>query len=185
MFNQEQRIALLKLARDSISSGILAGSPLNINLAKFSPPLTEKRASFVTLEIDNRLRGCIGSLEARRPLVEDIADNSWAAAFLDPRFSPVTHDELDLITIHLSILSKPKPLQFDSEAALIKQLQPHIDGLILDEGSKRATFLPSVWESLIEPKQFLAHLKQKAGLPSDYWSDNLKVYRYTTESFGE
>jgi AmmeMemoRadiSam system protein A len=185
MFSQEQRLALLKLARSSIRNGVLTHCPLKINLTDFPPALTEKRASFVTLEIDNRLRGCIGSLEAWRPLVEDITENSWAAAFSDPRFPPVTNDELGQITLHLSILSKPKPLQFDSEAALIKQLQPHIDGLILEEGAKRATFLPSVWESLTEPKPFLAHLKQKAGLPSDYWSDSLRIYRYTTESFGE
>ncbi len=115
----------------------------------------------------------------------DIAENSWAAAFSDPRFPPVNKGELERIEIHLSILSKPELIRFSSEENLISQLRPGIDGLILEEGLHRGTFLPSVWESLNEPALFLAHLKQKAGLPTGYWSDNLKVLRYTTESFGE
>jgi len=185
MLNPQQHQALLKLARDSITSGVLTGSPLNIDLTDFSPELTEERASFVTLEINKQLRGCIGSLEAWQPLVEDIINNSWAAAFSDPRFPPVTQNELEVINFHLSILSKPKIMLFSSEEDLIQQLQPYIDGLVLEEGAKRATFLPSVWENLTDSKQFLSHLKQKAGLPTDYWSDNLRVHRYTTESFGE
>ncbi|RLA19737.1 MAG: AMMECR1 domain-containing protein [Gammaproteobacteria bacterium] len=185
MLSQQHRLILLKLARDSITSGIMTGQPLQLNLNDYPPELTEERATFVTLEINDKLRGCIGSLEARRSLAKDIAENSWAAAFNDPRFPAVSKSELETVDIHLSILSIPQSMQFSSERELINQLRPRIDGLILEEGGFRATFLPSVWESLEEPAYFLQHLKQKAGLPTDYWSDNLRVYRYTTESFGE
>jgi AmmeMemoRadiSam system protein A len=185
MLNQEQRKQLLALSREAITSSLMLGSQLQLTLNDYPPELMEERATFVTLEIDGRLRGCIGSLKARRPLAIDIVENSCAAAFSDPRFPPVNKTELEAIEIHLSILSKPKMIQFSSEEELISQLRPNIDGLVLEDGLHRGTFLPSVWESLHEPALFLKHLKQKAGLPTDYWSDNLKVLRYTTDSFGE
>jgi AmmeMemoRadiSam system protein A len=142
------------------------------------------RASFVTLNIADRLRGCIGRLEATRPLVEDLADNAFSAAFRDPRFPPLSALEYTQIALHVSILSPATELEFNDQADLVRRIRPGIDGLILIEGSHRGTFLPSVWESLPEPREFIAQLKVKAGLPADYWSDRIKVLRYTTESFG-
>ena len=137
----------------------------------------------VTLERRGQLRGCIGMLEAVRPLVRDIAENAFAAAFRDPRFPPLTIDELADLELHISILSPAEAVHFKSEQDLIEQLKPGIDGLILREGYRRGTFLPSVWEQLPDASQFLRHLKQKAGLPADYWSDSLKIFRYSTEMF--
>ncbi len=179
--NKEQQQRLLELAKKAIQHGLATGRPLTIDLADFPAELTVKRATFVTLEKHQHLRGCIGMLTAVRPLVEDIAENAFAAAFEDPRFPPLAADELDELDIHLSILTPAEPVSFSSEQDLLNQLQPHIDGLILQEGSRRSTFLPSVWEQLPEPTQFLRHLKQKAGLPPNYWSETIKAYRYTTE----
>lgn len=120
-------------------------------------------------------------LEAIQPLVQDIAENAFSAAFRDPRFPPLEAGELSDLSIHLSILSPAEELTFASQEDLLAQLRPGIDGLILQEGHRRGTFLPTVWDSLPTSDQFLRHLKQKAGLPPDYWSDTLKVFRYTTE----
>jgi uncharacterized protein len=177
----EQQQTLLKIAKDSIQHGLTTGTPLSVNLADYSAELTLQRATFVTLEKHQQLRGCIGMLTAVRPLIEDVADNAFSAAFRDPRFPPVAANELDELEIHISILTPSEPMIFTSEADLLSQIQPDIDGLILQEGGRRGTFLPSVWEQLPDPKQFLRHLKQKAGLPPDYWSDSIKVSRYHTE----
>ncbi len=179
--NNGHRQQLLAIAKRSIRHGLQTGKPLAINLADFPAELAELRATFVTLEKDHQLRGCIGMLEALRPLAEDIAKNAYSAAFNDPRFPPLQAGELDGLDIHLSILTPAEPVSFSSEQNLLAQLQPGIDGLILEEGHRHGTFLPSVWESLPEPEQFLRHLKQKAGLPADYWSDTLKIYRYRTD----
>jgi len=180
--NKDYQQKLLDVARASIQHGLQAGCALKINLADYPKVLLECRASFVTLELHQQLRGCIGRLEATRPLIEDVAQNAFLAAFQDARFPPVTIDELTELEIHISLLSERVPVIFCSEQDLISQLRPKIDGLILEEGQLRATFLPSVWEQLPEPKQFLRHLKQKAGLAVGYWSDTIKVYRYQTES---
>jgi len=127
------------------------------------------------------LRGCIGRLEAARPLAEDIAENAYAAAFQDPRFQPLQQSELEGLEIHLSLLTPSEPMAFTSEQDLLGQLRPGEDGVILAEGSRRGTFLPSVWEQLTTPRQFLEHLKLKAGLPASYWSNSIKAWRYQTE----
>lgn len=175
---------LLELAKASIQHGLQTGKPLKIDLADYPAELHARRATFVTLHINHDLRGCIGMLEAIRPLAEDIAENAFAAAFKDPRFPPLSAQEFKGLQIHLSILTNPEPIAFSSEQDLISQLQPGIDGLILQDGYRRGTFLPSVWESLPNPEQFLRHLKQKAGLPPDYWSDSIRVSRYRTEVVG-
>jgi AmmeMemoRadiSam system protein A len=172
---------LLQLAGESIRLG-LCGQTLKVRAADYAAPLRERRASFVTLHVDARLRGCIGTLEARRRLVEDVADNAWRAAFRDPRFPALTWPEYERLKIHIALLSPPEPMQFASEEELLAQLRPRVDGLILEEGHYRGTFLPSVWEQLPEPREFLRQLKRKAGLPSDYWSERIRVQRYTTES---
>jgi AmmeMemoRadiSam system protein A len=175
---------LLDLARQSIRHGLVHRVPLPIRLEEWSAELCAIRATFVTLHQHNRLRGCIGTLEAVRPLAEDISHNAFAAAFRDPRFPPVTEGEIEMLSIHLSLLTPSVPLTFTSEADLLSQIVPFEDGLILEDGQRRGTFLPAVWESLPEPYAFLQHLKMKAGLPLDYWSDTLKVSRYRTEMIG-
>lgn len=178
---ETQQRLLLALAKSSIEYGLKSGRPLSVKLEDYSPELIERRATFVTLTINEQLRGCIGMLKAVRPLVQDIAENAFSAAFRDPRFPSLKVTELERITIHLSILSPSQAMHFTSEADLIRQLRPSIDGLILVEGSLRGTFLPSVWDTLPDPADFLRHLKQKAGLPPGYWSDSVKIYRYSTD----
>ena len=130
-----------------------------------------------------QLRGCIGILKPVRPLAEDIAYNAWAAAFSDSRFMPLQADELDGLDIHISILAAPEKMEFASEDDLVEQIRPGTDGLILEDGFNKGTFLPSVWESLKDSREFLNHLKLKAGLPAIYWSDEIRVQRYTVEEF--
>ncbi len=184
-YNTEQRRTLLAVARASIRHGLDTGRPLNVDVQAFDPALRRNRASFVTLNERGELRGCIGSLEAYRPLVADVAENAYNAAFRDPRFPPVTPDEFDALRIHVSVLSEPEPMDFTDEADLLAQIRPGVDGLILEDRGCRGTFLPSVWEQLPDKREFLTHLKLKAGLPPNYWSPTLRVWRYTTESFSE
>jgi AmmeMemoRadiSam system protein A len=183
MLNPEQRRYLLDLARRSIVHGLERGAPLAVELSAVEADLRRMAACFVTLEIQGRLRGCIGMLEPVRPLAEDVAHNAYAAAFSDPRFPPLQAGELEGLDIHISVLGAPAAMEIASEADLLRQLRPGVDGLILQEGSRRATFLPSVWGSLPEPVQFVAHLKQKAGWPAGYWSPGIRAFRYETEQF--
>lgn len=182
--NQERRL-LLDMARHSIAYGLEHGRAPTIETSALPDALRQPGASFVTLHLDGQLRGCIGSLQATRPLVEDVAENAFAAAFRDPRFAPVSAAEIDRLDIQVSVLSPPEAMRFDDEQDLLGKIEPGVDGLILEDNGHRGTFLPSVWESLPERRDFLHHLKQKAGLPADYWSDSLKVSRYRTESFSE
>lgn len=182
-YTPEDKRLLLNLARDSIAHGLETGRALSVAVEDFSAALQQPRATFVTLELDQRLRGCIGMLDAMRALVDDVAHNAWAAAFSDPRFPPVSRHEAEQLSIHISVLSPSQAMTFSSELDLLRQLRPGVDGLILQEGARyRGTFLPSVWESLPEPRDFLRRLKQKAGLPESYWSETLTVRRYTTVS---
>ena len=185
LLHAEQRQALLGVARRSIALGLEEGRPLRVNLEDYAAELRTQRGAFVTLQEFGQLRGCIGHLEARQPLVKDVAENAFAAAFRDPRFPPVTARELERLHIEISVLTPATPLSFGSEQELVTLIEPGRDGLILEEGLARGTFLPSVWESLPKPVDFLRHLKRKAGLPENYWSDRLRVSRYRTESFGE
>ena len=173
---------LLRVARDSISSGLSTGKALSVRAPDFEPQLREVRASFVTLTIEGRLRGCIGALEAKLPLVEDVAERAFAAAFQDPRFPLLKENEFPKLAIHISILTPNEPMRFKDEADLLSQLRPGMDGLIIAKGQHRATFLPSVWESLPDPAQFLTHLKHKAGITDGSSSEPLQAWRYTTES---
>ena len=141
-------------------------------------------AAFVTLNAHGRLRGCIGSLQANRPLVADISENAYAAAFEDPRFEPLTAAELAETDIHISIVAPPRPITFRDEADLVAQLRPNIDGVVLADQEKTATFLPTVWRDYPAPAQFLRELKRKAGLRPDHWSDAITASRYTTRQFG-
>ena len=174
---------LLKIAQNAIFQGFENHRGKASDLGILPDELMEKRATFVTLTIKGALRGCIGMLEACRPLAEDVAANAHAAAFEDPRFPPLTRKEFEKLEIHISILSPPEEMIFSSEADLLRQVRPGIDGLVIQDGFRRGTFLPSVWAELPEKKLFWAHLKLKAGLPADYWSDTLRVFRYTTDCF--
>jgi len=180
-----QRATLMDVARRSIEHGLASGQPLVVTPSEYHRDLKAVRASFVTLQKNGQLRGCIGHLEAVQPVVVDVAENAFAAAFRDPRFSPLTAAEWPDVDVHLSLLTTPERMQFNDEADLIGQIRAGEDGLILQDGPNRGTFLPSVWESLPNPVDFLIHLKRKAGLAANHWSDRVEVYRYHTESFGD
>ncbi len=177
----EQVERLLSLAAKSIEQGI-GGRRLQLDLSTYTGDLVENGASFVTLKINGVLRGCVGTLDAHQPLVVDVAENAYAAAFRDTRFQPLTSQESLQLDIHISLLTPSEPMQFDSEQDLLNQLRPYEDGLIFSSGHYRATFLPTVWESLPEPQEFLRQLKHKAGLAPEYWSDDIKVRRYSALS---
>ena len=157
--------------------------------ASSTPPhpawLDAPGAVFVTLTQASQLRGCIGSLEAHRSLAEDVQANARAAAFADPRFAPLRREELARTRIEVSLLSAPTAMDFRDEADALAQLRPGIDGVILEAGWHRATFLPQVWEQLPDPRQFIAHLKAKAGLPANAWPADIRLSRYTVEKYRE
>lgn len=173
--------ALLVRARNAIAAEF--GQPPRPEPAH--PSLDAPGATFVTLTQGGRLRGCIGSLEAHRPLGEDVRANARAAAFRDPRFPPLLESELARTRVEVSLLSPMQEIAFLDEADARAQLRPGIDGVILQHDWHRATFLPQVWEQLPEPRQFLANLKRKAGLAADFWADDLHLSRYQVEKFKE
>jgi len=184
MLSEAQRKQLVDIAWQSLRHGLTHGRPLQVDTTRFDEALSAAGASFVTLQQHGRLRGCIGSLEAHQPLAADVAQNAFSAAFRDPRFPPLDKRELEGLTLEISVLAIPEAMAFSSEQDLLRHLRPGVDGLILEHSGQRGTFLPSVWESLPHPADFLRQLKRKAGLPEDYWSENLRVWRYTTEKFG-
>jgi uncharacterized protein len=147
--------------------------------------LDAQGATFVTLTQDGHLRGCIGSLEARQPLDADVRANARAAAFGDPRFSPLRASELTRTRIEVSVLTPAVPLDFTNEADAVRKLRPGVDGVILEAQGRRATFLPQVWENLPEPHLFLNLLKQKAGLPADFWAPDVKLFIYGVQKWQE
>lgn len=149
------------------------------------PYLSQDGASFVTLQYNDNLRGCIGSIVARRPLFEDIYENAIAAAFKDPRFTPVAKEELNHLTLEVSLLSKPQPLQYLDFSDLISKIRPNIDGLILSLGQFQGTFLPQVWEQLKTPKEFLEHLSYKAGANPSIYDQHPTIYTYQVEAIKE
>jgi AmmeMemoRadiSam system protein A len=184
-FSNEQGQVLLQIARAAISSalGQVVAQPEPVGDAAVR--LQAPGASFVTLTQLGLLRGCIGSLEARRPLLDDVKANAIAAALHDPRFAPLTLSELGFTSVEVSVLSPMQPLDFDSEEQALAQLRPGVDGVVFAYGRYRSTFLPQVWEQLPKPRQFMAHLKQKAGLAPDFWAQDVKLQRYTVHKFKE
>ena len=179
------RTVALRIARQAIEGRARKGRVPQAHLPSFALPLQGHGAAFVTLTTAGRLRGCIGSLKPHRPLATDVVENAVRAGFHDPRFKPLTEPELAACRIEVAILSRPAPMTFEGEDDLLGQIRPGIDGLILDSGGRRGTFLPKVWDSLPTVEAFLSGLKVKAGLPRDHWSSDVKVWRYVTEAFGE
>jgi len=185
-YGAEHGSKLLQIARQSISASLVAGGKPATPPAE-EPWLRESRATFVTLMQGDELRGCVGALEAQRALAEDVAENARAAAFEDARFTPMTRDEFARTDIEVSLLSTPKRLTFEGHADLIGRLRPGVDGIILEqsEEGKHATFLPQVWEGLPDPEQFIAHLKQKAGIAQSVDIRRCRVKRYSVLKWRE
>lgn len=183
---EEKRI-LLRLAREAIREGLHQPAALPaLDLEELPRCLQEEGATFVTLTLAGSLRGCIGSLVAHQPLAMDAQHNALAAAFDDPRFSPLTAAEFPRIKVEVSVLSPPRPLVYDGPDDLLRKLRPGVDGVVLERGWNRATFLPQVWEQLPDPEEFMAYLCYKAGLSSDAWrSPTLKISTYRVEKFKE
>jgi len=155
-----------------------------------SPPLDEPwlqmpAATFVTLRNAGDLRGCIGSIDARRPLGEDVACNACAAAFRDSRFPPVARHELPKLQVEVSVLSQRSPFAVASESEALERIRPGVDGIYLEYGDAHATFLPQVWEHITEPLRFLSELRRKAELPERFWHPDLRLSRYTVEKYGD
>jgi hypothetical protein len=177
--------ALLALARDAIATRLGAATDAVAVAAARAVLPPGDGATFVTLTQDGRLRGCIGTLEASRPLATDVTENALAAAFRDPRFPAVRRDEWSRTRVEVSLLSRPEPLVAASEAAACAALRPGVDGLVFDYGGRRATFLPQVWESLPAPADFLSQLKEKAGYPRGFWHDDVRLSRYSVDKWRE
>jgi len=172
---------ILELAERSILHGLEHGAPLPITDGEQNAELIENGACFVTLKRGGQLRGCIGSVQAHRPLATDVAENAFRAAFKDPRFPALRIDELEGIELSVSVLSPQTPMAFSDEADFLGQLTPGVDGLIIEDAGHRALFLPSVWAQLPTPETFVEHLKLKAGLARDHWSDGFRAWRFTAE----
>ena len=197
----EQGKVLLPIARAAISRALGIPAPLSNSLPQAgertneksniqssdetAPWLAEPGACFVTLTRQGELRGCIGTLQAHRSLLDDVRSNAVSAALRDSRFTPLSATELDNTRIEISLLSPPQTMNFRNEGDALTQLRPHVDGVIFQCGQHRSTFLPQVWEQLPQPLRFMAHLKQKAGLPADFWSQEVKLSRYTVEKWKE
>lgn len=173
---------LLPIARAAIAGGL----SLSHRAEESAPWLVEHGACFVTLTQFGELRGCIGSLQAHRSLLDDVKSNAVSAAFRDPRFSPLTVKEFGITAVEVSLLSQSQEMQVRDEADALAQLRPGVDGVIFEYGNRyRSTFLPQVWESLARPRDFLAMLKRKAGLPDDFWAAGVKLSRYSVTKWSE
>jgi AmmeMemoRadiSam system protein A len=180
------RKLLLSLARQSIENFTNGTSVPLIDKRSLSPVLQEQGACFVTLTSRGYLRGCVGALEAYQSLAEDVCEHAVAAAFQDYRFPPVQARELKEIEIEISYLTKPEPLKYENPDDLPKLLRPNIDGVVLRDGGRRATFLPQVWEKIPNPEEFLEELCMKMGAPADLWRrKRLNVTIYQVEEFHE
>ncbi len=177
----ERGKVLLLIARAAISTALKIPCVAD----ESAPWLAEPGACFVTLTQHGQLRGCIGSLQAHRPLLDDVKHNAVNAALHDPRFAPLRAAELDITVVEISLLSPVQAMHFQNEADALAQLCPGVDGVIFECGSYRSTYLPQVWEHFSQPQQFLASLKNKAGLPGNFWAKEVKLSRYTVTKFSE
>ena len=178
---QNAGAVLLPLARAAIAAQLGHKHPATHDAAWLRTP----GACFVTLTKDTQLRGCIGSLQAHRALLDDVRQNAVAAAFRDPRFRPLSAAEYELIALEVSVLSEQESLAFSSEHDALSQLRVGIDGVVFTYGRHTSTFLPQVWENFPDAVEFMAHLKYKAGLPPDFWADDVRIARYTVAKWCE
>ena len=181
----DEKKLLMDTCADSIEYGLHRGEAFPVVISRFPHNLQMNGATFVTLKRNGILRGCVGSTHAIRPLIIDAAQNAFAASQKDSRFPPVHYEELRDLSISVSVLSEPELLKVSTEEELLAALIPGYDGLILEDGDCRATFLPQVWEDLHSKKDFLRHLKKKAGLHDAYWSDTIRAYRYRVSKIPE
>jgi len=178
----EQQQLLLDVAHNSIEQGLRNDRPLQPDISQYPPPLHKYTSLFVTLTLDGKLRGCIGNTEPVFPMVTAAAKYAYGAAFSDPRFPKLSQSEFRDVNLYISVLTEKTDVHFDTEQTLLEQLQPGIHGLVIAKGDSSATFLPSVWESLTQPEDFLAHLKLKAGIGRDQVPD--RAWTYLSTSFG-
>jgi len=182
---EEQQI-LLRMAREAMECGVRGKKLTPLDDRVLSKHLREQGASFVTLTIRGQLRGCIGALEAYQPLAHDVREHAIAAALEDPRFPPVREDELSRIQLEVSCLTRPHPLEYQDAADLLSKLKPHVDGVILRDGMRRATFLPQVWEKIPDPAEFMDNLCYKMGVSDNTWRHkHLEVLIYQVDEFHE
>jgi AmmeMemoRadiSam system protein A len=186
LLNKTEQEILLKIAREALEKSV-RGLPLpGVNLPVLSPALQADGASFVTLTIEGRLRGCIGTLEPYQPLAKDVQEHAVAAALQDPRFPNVQPEETDSIKIEVSVLTPKIPLHYDGPLELLEKIRPGIDGVVLQDGFRKATFLPQVWEKISDPALFLSQLCRKMGSPSDLWRKKpLQVSIYQVQELHE
>ena len=178
LLDQQERLILVGLARQALEHAVRHRKIMSIGSEFEHNRLNQPAACFVTLHIEDRLRGCVGTVEAYRPLFDDIAENAFNAARLDPRFNPVTKSELQHIRVSLSLLTAPEVLTINDEDELRQQIVPGRDGLILKAGMRRGLFLPAVWEQIPDVADFLQHLKRKAGLKVNFWSRDIEISRF-------
>lgn len=184
--SRSEQSQLLRLARATLEATARGEAPPPVNPADLPSALTQPGASFVTLMNGDELRGCIGGLQARLPLYEDVREHTTQSAQSDYRFSPVTAAEAPHIDIEISVLTEPQPLHYDSPDELLRRLRPNVDGVILNQGSRRATFLPQVWERVPDPATFLSMLCEKMGAAPNLWRrTQLEVLTYQVEKFTE
>ncbi len=179
---QREGARLFRAAAQSIGYSVKNGKPPKVDVTSFPPALRANRATFVTINKAGRLRGCIGTIQAHQPLIADVVENAYKAAMKDPRFPPLQEDETAELDLSISLLSPFAAMSFTDEADFMAQIRPKVDGLIISDLGKRSVFLPQVWESLPDKAQFVAHLKQKAGLPADHWSETFQAHRFTAIS---
>ncbi len=182
---ETEKLRLLEIARQSIESGLNGGNMLRLDGQQLNGMLAAQLGTFVTLTRNEELRGCMGTLESSDPLAHTVVSCAFNAAFRDPRFARLNSGELADTRIEISVLSEMQPLAVTDREDLLNQLRPHVDGLQLEDGHYRSTFLPKVWEKIGAPREFLQQLLIKAGLSFDYWSETIRFQRYQTISFGE
>lgn len=182
----EEQKTLLRMAREAMEHAVRGEKLPPLDPSELSDNLREEGASFVTLTVRGQLRGCIGALEAYQPLADDVREHAVAAALEDPRFPRVREDELNRIQVEVSRLTRPVPLAYKDSDDLVSKLRPHVDGVILKDGFRRATFLPQVWEKIPDPSEFIGNLCYKMGAEGDLWRrKHLEVLVYQVEEFHE
>jgi len=183
---EEEKQTLLRIARESLERGVKGEKPTPLKMSAMPPLLREHGASFVTLTIHGNLRGCIGALEPYQPLALDVREHAIAAALDDPRFPAVTPSELAQIEVEVSRLTVPEALDYRDADDLLAKLHPHVDGVILRDGFRRATFLPQVWDKIPDKAGFLDNLCYKMGASQDLWRrKHLEILIYQVEEFHE